>query len=434
MPFDADGSVAMTDTPSNRLIAVVLAVLAIGGVAVAGVAVADQHTTGNADDADAQQSSYLRVVHAAAGAPAVDVAVDNETVLTDFEYSNVTDYLHLPAGNHSVTVTATNDSEQVFFDGEVYLEARTAATLAATTGVTEGGMVEAEPGATPEGDATETSGTNETETPTDDATETPGTNETGTPTDDTTETPTDGAAAPPEDDATAQLQPVMFVDNAWEPDDESAALSAIHLAPDAPAVDVTVPVDDNETTATAAETETPETETMDGNATDGNESGLLVLADDLSYRSASDYVTVPAGEHTLQIREEAPDDDGEVITTVNVTVEGGAAYSGMVFANATQMDDWTTNQTETPETGTPGTNETETPETETTMGNETDDANATGAPVMVNLSEDVTYTINLPGADDEGTDTPAEATETPDEEAETPTEEETDTPTEEATT
>jgi len=62
---------------------------------------------------------------------------------------------------------------------------------------------------------------------------------------------------------------VAYEDTAPAPADNESALRVIHLSPDAPTVDIT---------------------------TSG---GSVVLADNVSFQNASDYVTVPEGNHTL---------------------------------------------------------------------------------------------------------------------------------------
>lgn len=97
------------------------------------------------------------------------------------------------------------------------------------------------------------------------------------------------------------FQPVLYTDDALEPGEDEAAVRIVHLVPDAPTVDVTVTRDDNTT----------------------------VVADNVSYRNASEYVTVPAGTHTFEIREATAANDGTIVETVTVTLEGGTAYSAL---------------------------------------------------------------------------------------------------------
>jgi len=94
------------------------------------------------------------------------------------------------------------------------------------------------------------------------------------------------------------LRVVGLTDDAELAENESAVRLA-HLAPDAPAVDVTV-----------------------------NETGD-VLFDDIEFGNATEYETVPAGEYELEVRNATDSDDGEVVGTVNVTVENETAYTAV---------------------------------------------------------------------------------------------------------
>jgi len=150
-------------------------VLAVGGVVVAQTAGNDaQMTVGNTTTQDV---SYLRVAHASPDAPAVDVQVDNEMVLSDVEYGSVSDYLTIEPGDHNVTITAANESDEVVFEGEVVFQRRAALTLAASGEVTE--------------------------------------------------------------NASTAFEPAVFNDNAYEPTENESAVRIVHLSPDAPDVDVT---------------------------------------------------------------------------------------------------------------------------------------------------------------------------------------------------
>ena len=223
-----------------KAVTVVALTLALVGAAVAfgGVAALDQHQDDEQtaeSDVDVQPSTYLRVVHASPDAPAVDVTVDNETVLSDVAFGAVSDYLSLEAGSYNVTIAAAEDPDTVVFDDQVTFEPRTVTTVAASGEISE--------------------------------------------------------------DANTSFEPVAFEDDAFTPMENESALSIVHLAPDAPAVDVTA----------------------------GN--GSVVLADDVSFQNASEYVTVPAGNYTAEIRAATEDNNGSVVTTVDVSLEGGTAYS-----------------------------------------------------------------------------------------------------------
>jgi len=84
----------------------------------------------------------------------------------------------------------------------------------------------------------------------------------------------------------------LFVDQTEAPSGDQARLRAVHLSPDAPAVDV---------------------------AADGD-----VLVEGLEFGNASDYLDVPAGSYTLEIRPAGAD---QAVGTFDVTLEGGVVVS-----------------------------------------------------------------------------------------------------------
>ncbi len=211
-------------TAVTRVLALALAAAVFGVVASAGVAAAQE------DQSDAE----VRVIHAVADAPAVDVYVDGELVYEDVEFREASEYQEVPVGTQNVTVTPANDSETVVYEDEIDVEP-------GQTTVAVGG------------ERTENGG-----------------------------------------DFIARV----LADDAAPADNESAVRLA-HLAPEAPAVDVTV------------------AETGD------------VLFDDVEFNDATEYETVPAGNYTLEVRAATDSDDGEVVETVNVTVEDGSAYTAV---------------------------------------------------------------------------------------------------------
>jgi len=219
----------------------IASVLAVGGV------VGTQQAA-DADEPATQDTSYLRVIHASPDAPAVDVAVDNETVLAGVEFGGVSDYLTLSAGTYNVTIAA-NESGTVVFDDTVTLDPRSVTTVAAA------GEISA--------------------------------------------------------NATQPFEPILYDDNAYEPAAGESAVSVIHLSPDAPTVDVTV----------------------------GTGNDTVVLADNVSYGEAADYVTVPAGNYTVDIREATAGNDGPVLATTEVPLENGSAHSALALGNVSPADD-----------------------------------------------------------------------------------------------
>jgi hypothetical protein len=95
------------------------------------------------------------------------------------------------------------------------------------------------------------------------------------------------------------FEPVVLEDDFEMPSEENASVRLIHASPDAPAVDVTVA-----------------------------ESGA-VLYDNVSFGNATEYAEVPAGDYTLEVRPATEDDDGEVVATFDVSLEGGTVYSAI---------------------------------------------------------------------------------------------------------
>ncbi|MCU4801265.1 DUF4397 domain-containing protein [Halobacteria archaeon HArc-gm2] len=310
------------------------------------------------DEMDTQQTTYLRVVHGAPDVDAVDVSVDNETVLEEVPYGAVSDYLTLQAGEYNVTVTTSEDDEVVYSE-DVTLDPRTVTTFAATSGEMTDDEDEADEGVVNDSD-----------------------------------------------DETPELEAATFNDNAYQPEDGEAAVSVVHLSPDAGNVDVTV------------------------------EGSDVVLADNLSYQNASDYVTVPEGDYTVEVRMEGDEEGSNILETFDVTVEGGTAYSAIALgydqppsdsqrslnltaaedatttvnlpgedANETAMNETAMNETEN-ETDA-GVNETETEtETETDAGlNETETETETETDAGLNETETETETETDAGLNETETET-----------------------------
>ena len=264
-----------------------------------GVGFGQQTEAGNDTESEltTQSTSHLRVAHAAPGGGPVDVYVDNQSVASNVPFGAVGDYLALEAGNHTVTVTAVGVRDAVVFNETVDLEARSVTTVAATLN----------------GSDTEN----------------------------------------------ASVVPQAYTDDARTPADGEAALRLVHLSPNAPAVDIVAVGDgatDNETeagneteTEAGNETETDavnETETEAGNetetdavdetATDDGETSETVLAEDLAYTDATDYLTVPAGDYTVEIR--TADENATVVATIDVSLESGTAYSAWAIGNVPDGD------------------------------------------------------------------------------------------------
>ena len=103
------------------------------------------------------------------------------------------------------------------------------------------------------------------------------------------------AAGEISEDAATSFTPLILEDET-EPS-ENASVRIVHVSPGAGPVDVTV------------------------NATGA------AIADNVSFGNATEYVEVPAGDYTLDIRGATADNDGPIVASVDVSVEGGVAYS-----------------------------------------------------------------------------------------------------------
>ncbi|MCU4751018.1 DUF4397 domain-containing protein [Halobacteria archaeon AArc-curdl1] len=94
------------------------AVLAGGSVYAVGEHDDDERADEN-DEHNGTPQAGIRVVHAAPDAPNVDVYVDDEQVLTDVPYEEVSPYLEVEPGTYSVKVTAAGDEDTVVYDEEL---------------------------------------------------------------------------------------------------------------------------------------------------------------------------------------------------------------------------------------------------------------------------------------------------------------------------
>jgi len=71
---------------------------------------------------DINSGSDIRVIHAVADAPAVDVFLDGSTTaaITDLMFKGVVGYVNIPAGDHTVTVAANADNNVVVIDNAAF--------------------------------------------------------------------------------------------------------------------------------------------------------------------------------------------------------------------------------------------------------------------------------------------------------------------------
>ncbi|WP_345782515.1 DUF4397 domain-containing protein [Halostagnicola sp. A-GB9-2] len=72
------------------------------------------------DDEVPDGVSAVRVAHFSPDAPAVDIYLDGEQVLESVGYNDVTPYLEIEPGTAAVTITAAGDAEAVVFEDDVH--------------------------------------------------------------------------------------------------------------------------------------------------------------------------------------------------------------------------------------------------------------------------------------------------------------------------
>jgi len=94
------------------------------------------------------------------------------------------------------------------------------------------------------------------------------------------------------------IEVTAFEDDASPAEDGQSRVRAVHLSPDAPAVDVAV----------AGESEP--------------------LVSGLEFGSASEYATVPAGDYTLEVR---PAGESEAVASFDVSLQSGTGYSAFAM-------------------------------------------------------------------------------------------------------
>lgn len=89
--------------------------------------------------ASAQGEARVRVLHASPDAPAVDIFVDGAEAISDLAFDDITDYVALPAGAHTVEVfpAAADGTGDAVISADVTLAADTDYTVAAVGRVAE---------------------------------------------------------------------------------------------------------------------------------------------------------------------------------------------------------------------------------------------------------------------------------------------------------
>jgi len=76
---------------------------------------AEEETEGETTDPDTEVA-LVRAAHLSPDAPNVDIFVDDEPVLEDVAFRDVSDYLELDVGEYDVRITEAGDEESVFED------------------------------------------------------------------------------------------------------------------------------------------------------------------------------------------------------------------------------------------------------------------------------------------------------------------------------
>jgi hypothetical protein len=213
-----------------------------------------------------QQSAQIRAVHASPDTPAVDVYVDGQVVLEGLEFQQVSPYLSVPTGTYQLAVAPAGTSvDDAVIDAELTL-GKAYYSVAAIGELSDN-----------------------------------------------------------------TIEPlVSTIPVVGGPARQGLAVAqAVHAAPDAPPVDVTAVVE-NEQLNQQLQMLPPEVVmgipesqlrfTDEGQAE-------LTLIDGLVFGTASDPLPVPATDYTLQIRAATPGNDGDVVASVPVSLAGGVSYT-----------------------------------------------------------------------------------------------------------
>lgn len=75
--------------------------------------------------------AYVRALHAAPDAPAVDIFVNGNRVLTNVKFGQISDYLPLPAGSYHIDIYPTGNQTTTVISKKVKVEPNQVTTLAA---------------------------------------------------------------------------------------------------------------------------------------------------------------------------------------------------------------------------------------------------------------------------------------------------------------
>lgn len=228
----------------TRTTSFLVLVVTVGAVAAVGVSAVGGSTTASSSDSVDQTGGQtddirVRIVHASPDAPPVDVSVDGQVVASELAFGEEAAVPVEEAGSYSVEIAAVGNESAVLFAENVTLAAGTDYTIAAAGEVTEG--------------------------------------------------------------APTAFEPLVIAENATAPDTGEAAVSLVHLSPDAPAVDVT-------------------------ESTTGE-----VVFENVGYRNTTEPVTLPAGDYTLDVRVESESNDGEIVESFDVSLASETSYTAFAI-------------------------------------------------------------------------------------------------------
>ncbi|WP_440769941.1 DUF4397 domain-containing protein [Natronorubrum sp. DTA28] len=252
-----------------------------GGSALSGTALAINEHEDDERDADEvpddEEVGAIRVGHFSPDAPNVDVYVDDEQILTDLAYDELSPYLEIAPGTYNLTITAAGDDEPVY---EETLPVDTDYYTAAAIGEIEGDDTDDEL----EGPETASSIQDDEFDDNDDDV---GPDDDEDALDDEAVAEEDDAAAE-EDDAAAEeddavveeddeggpgtFDVLLLLDREEVEQEGTSQLRLVHASPDAPALDIT------------------------------DDQGLP-LYEDVGFGEPSGYVSFEPGEQTLELFE-----------------------------------------------------------------------------------------------------------------------------------
>lgn len=192
----------------------------------------DNESSSNGNTGQAQENmSFVKILHASPGAPAVDIYIDDKISVEDLAFSEATEYLPLLAGTYNIKVYAAGTTDNPVINTNVELPGGTRLTVAAIGNLDDIRLLPI-----------------------------------------------------PEDIKPSTMQ--------------GAFIRVAHLSPDAPAVDVTLP------------------------------NGTVVFQD-VEFGEVTDYVNIPRGVYTLQIR---PTGSSTVVMTIsNVEIMPNFYYTFYVL-------------------------------------------------------------------------------------------------------